>query len=116
MFSLVSLQDAEMGNQERRGRGRPRATAGPAPGIKGKDLEQHIMHLSGNSRIGQHQCLKCEGIFTSKQAALKHMIAHHFPAGSFEFNCDGCYEVFDTRNKLDKHRSKEKCWLNVGNK
>jgi len=103
-------QDAEMGNQERRGRGRPRTTAGPAPGIKWKDLEQHIVLLSGNAQSGQHQCLKCGGIFTRKELALNHMIARHFPAGTFEFNCDGCYEVFDTPQKLEKHRSKEKCF------
>ena len=109
MFSLVSLQDAAMGSQGRRGLGKLSAPASPVPGIDRKDLEQHIVHLSGSLSKGQHQCKVCNGIRTSKKSALNHIIAHHFPAGTFEFNCDGCYEVFDTPQKLEKHRSKEKC-------
>ena len=109
MFSLVSLQGAAMGNTGRRGPGRPKATAGSAPGITWKDLEQHIVHLSGNTTKGQHQCKTCEGIFCSKRNARDHIIAHHFPAGTFEFNCDGCYERFDTPKKLKHHRSRDKC-------
>ena len=107
-----------MGNQARKGimgLGRQRTSAGPVPGIKWEDLEQYAVHLSGNGTRGQHQCTMCERILSRKEKVLQHIMAHHFPAGTFEFNCGGCNRKFDTPQKLSWHRSKEKCRSNVGN-
>jgi len=111
-------QDAEKGDSERKKKGRPRASAGPVPGINWEDLEQYTVHLSGNATKGKHQCVECDRILSSKQNVLQHIMAHHFPAGTFEFNCDDCNEKFDTPQKLASHRktSSKKCGVNVGNK
>ena len=98
--NLLSLQGAEMGNQGRKGMvGRPRASAGPAPGIKWEDLEQYTVHLSGSASKGRYQCTMCERILSDKKCVLQHIMRHHFPAGTFEFSCDGCNKKFDTPQK-----------------
>ena len=99
-------------------KGRPRASSGPVPGISWEELEQHTVHLSGKVNKGQHQCVKCDRIFSRKQSVLEHVMAHHAPAGTFEFNCDDCNKKFDTPQKLKFHRSTRsiKCGANVGNK
>jgi len=115
-YQDYQFQDAEMGNSAKDKGGRPRASAGPVPGINWEDLEQYWRHLSGNTYRGQHQCVKCERILTSKKNVLQHIMAFHFPAGTFEVNCDICNKKFDTPQKFRSHRSKEKCGANVGNK
>ena len=106
-----------MGNQARKGimgLGRQRTSAGPVPGIKWEDLEQYAVHLSGIANKGQYQCTMCETIRSSKKSVLQHIMAHNFPAGTFEFSCDGCNKKFDTPQKLMHHRRKEKRCSNVG--
>jgi len=111
-------QDAEKGDSARKGRGRRRASSGPVAGFNWQDLEQHTVHLSGKVNKGQHQCVKCDRIFSRKRSVLEHVMAHHAPAGTFEFNCDDCNKKFDTPQKLKDHRStrSKKCGANVGNK
>ena len=103
-----------MANQRRKPAvGRSRASAAAA-GIKWEDLEQYAVHLSGIANKGQYQCTMCETIRSSKKSVLQHIMAHHFPAGTFEFSCDGCNKKFDTPQKLMHHRRKEKRCSNVG--
>jgi len=68
------------------------------------DLDQYVVHVSGNTRKGEFKCKLCGKISTSKQASFNHVENQHFP-GRYEYNCGRCNKKFDTYTKLADHRS-----------
>ena len=69
------------------------------------DLDQYMVHVSGNARKGEFKCKLCGKISPSRAGSFGHIENKHFP-GNYEYTCDRCNKKFDTKAKLKKHREK----------
>ena len=72
------------------------------------DLDQYMVHVSGNARKGEFKCKLCGKITNSKVGSFRHVESQHFP-GHYQYSCDRCNKKFDTNAKLKSHRERCPC-------
>jgi len=79
---------------------------------KGSDLRRgklagyYTKFFSGNAAHSKYKCNICGHLSNLSNHMLDHLEGKHFP-GMFEYACDSCVKVFDTKPKLYHHRRRE---------
>jgi len=64
--------------------------------------EMYTMHGYKQEVQKKHQCDHCDKSFTTRQAMLRHALAHS--DNPTPFACDRCEKKFDRKYRLDKHK------------
>ena len=67
----------------------------------------YTMKISGGRNMGKFKCTICGKLMCGERIhAARHVEAQHFP-GTFEYECDKCDQIFDTKSKWESHRSQK---------
>jgi len=69
-------------------------------------LGGYYTKIHSGADLGKHKCSLCRHLSKRSHSMLDHLESRHFP-GMFEYSCDSCDKVFDTRGKYSHHRVRE---------
>ena len=69
-------------------------------------LGGYYTKIHSGADLGKHKCSLCGHLSKRSHSMLDHLESRHFP-GMFEYSCDSCDKVFDTRTKYYSHRVRE---------
>jgi len=69
-------------------------------------LGGYYTKIHSGADVGKHKCSLCGHLSKTSHSMLDHLESRHFP-GMFEYSCDNCDKVFDTRKKYSNHRVRE---------
>ena len=69
-------------------------------------LGGYYTKIHSGADLGKHKCSLCGHLSKRSHSMLDHLESRHFP-GMFEYSCDSCDKVFDTRKKYSNHRVRE---------
>lgn len=67
------------------------------------DINALVLQLIGRNDLGKFECLQCEKVFEAKQSCERHAEIHL----GLSHNCIVCGKVFNTRNTLATHYTKQ---------
>jgi len=78
--------------------------------VKGRErsfkLGGYYTKIHSGADLGKYKCSPCGHLSKTSYSMLDHLESRHFP-GMFEYSCDSCDKVFDTRKKYYNHRARE---------
>jgi len=74
--------------------------------LKRSKLDGYYTKINSGTVHRKNKCNICGHLSKDIYHMLDHLEGKHFP-GIFEYACDSCVEVFDTKQKLYRHRKKE---------
>jgi len=72
--------------------------------LRRSKLRGYYTKINSGTTLSKYKCNICDHLSIDSYHMLNHLEGKHFP-GMFEYACDSCVKVFDTKQKFCHHRS-----------